>query len=150
MSYKITKEQVETLVKNELKMALEQHGEFHSLHEAYAVTLEEVEEAELECENVRKWCEGFKSWVFGDAVGEIVSNRVKWVHESAINLACEAIQVAAMAEKTLRFLNGKPDDDVEDDVCNGCLFSKSEHCFAKMIGEKSNCLYHREGGKEEE
>ena len=45
---------VEMLICGELRTAKEQHGEnFNSLHEAYAVALEELEEASVDFENVK-------------------------------------------------------------------------------------------------
>lgn len=49
MFNKHTETRVETLICGELRTAKEQHGEnFNSLHEAYAVALEELEEAGTE------------------------------------------------------------------------------------------------------
>ena len=54
MFNKHTETRVETLICGELRTAKEQHGEkFNSLHEAYAVALEELEEASVDFENTK-------------------------------------------------------------------------------------------------
>lgn len=111
MSYEITKEQVEKLVESELQMAIEQHGEFNSLHEAYAVTLEEFEEAESELEYVREYLEGIKGTIFrGNPTYPVIKenfiDRINIMRNDATKLACEAIQVAAMTAKMMRLING--------------------------------------------
>lgn len=54
MFNKHTETRVETLICGELRTAKEQYGEtFNSLHEAYAVALEELEEVSVDFENVK-------------------------------------------------------------------------------------------------
>lgn len=95
------KEAVEKMVQSELDLASKQHGEhFHSAHEAYAVIREEQDEASQEFQDLRDFL--WKFW------GEVKANRdgkseLHDIEELAINAACECIQVAAMAEKALRW-----------------------------------------------
>lgn len=84
------------LVEKELAAANERFPQFHSAHEGYAVILEEMDELqdavygakiELDCVWIR-----IKR-------NRTVAPNVKEVMGSAINAACEAIQVAAMCRK---------------------------------------------------
>lgn len=99
MSYKRTMRGVDYLIENELDYAAEKHGStFASMHEGDSVIREECEEAGLEFNQVDKhyrlmW-EFIKENDFRNArryAEEIASH--------AERLACEAIQVAAMALK---------------------------------------------------
>ena len=96
------KEAVKVLMHEEYERAAERFGEkFHSPHGAYAVILEEKEEADFELENMQRAMDCF--W-----------RRVKWnnaeyykcsltsIERYALNAACELIQVAAMAYKARR------------------------------------------------
>lgn len=100
MSYKKTMEDVKVLVQNELGMASGVYGyKFNSKHEAYAVILEEVEEAEDEFNGI--------NYRLKNIWHEIKENidcdtNLSLLERYAINLACEAIQVAAMARKAMR------------------------------------------------
>lgn len=91
------KEDVEKLVQKELESANQRFEKaFHSDHEGAAVIFEEIEEAEHELNEVRfGFKEMWRSIKFntgGTAFCEAVLKR-------SLNLACEAIQVAAMAQK---------------------------------------------------
>lgn len=94
------KKDVEELVVKELNSANEQFPLFASLHEGYAVMLEEVEEAESELEHVREKLYYIWQEIKLDG-GLHVIPLSECVKEYAIDLACEAIQVAAMAEKVI-------------------------------------------------
>ena len=88
---------VEQLVNEEYDRASKDHGErFHSLHEAFGVLMEEFEETRDELETVSRFLNGFWKEVKRDSCDIVFLNEAK---KSAINLACEAIQVAAMAHK---------------------------------------------------
>ena len=95
--------EVDQIVPRELERANKKFPQFHSDHEGWAVILEEVTEAEVEMKTIRGKIDG---------MFDLVRNNVdaKWVAEkmeyAAINLACEAIQVAAMCRKFLN-LEGK-------------------------------------------
>lgn len=96
-------ENVNELVKQELKLANENHPPFNSRHEGYAVLLEEVEEAEYEMEFVRSSL----GYVWGSIKNDVSSITVEGVRNSAVSLACEAIQVAAMCDKFSDFKDSK-------------------------------------------
>lgn len=90
--------QVRELVDKELSAANERFPQFHSRHEGFAVILEELEELE---DAVRLARTGL-----GMLWNDIKANQdPKWkvdsIRMSAIDAACEAIQVAAMARKFL-------------------------------------------------
>ena len=93
------KEAVKTLMEEEYRRASEKFGEnFHSPHEAYAVIKEEVEEAESDLKYFKTllkyhWCDVKKNDM------EHQNHTLEEIEKSAINAACECIQVAAMAYK---------------------------------------------------
>lgn len=92
------KEDVELLVQKELESANKKFPMFHSDHEGYAVLKEEVEEAE---ENLIKTKDQIASlWRFTKKnLNKPKESAAESIKESAIELAVEAIQVAAMAQK---------------------------------------------------
>lgn len=97
---------IDDAISMELEEACKVHGErFNSLHEAYAVIKEELEEAEEELQRCKRKLEDVWSDVrknnTEDALYDLLS-----IEAAAKNTATECCQVAAMAEKALR--------------CNGC------------------------------
>ena len=91
------KSKLPALVKEELEAANRENPPFHSMHEGYAVLLEEIEEAAQELEEAKVclqmvW-ENIKSNCFA---ARTYAYRVE---EHALDMAAEAIQVAAMAQK---------------------------------------------------
>lgn len=89
---------VTNLAINEREHAIEEYGYFHSDHEAYGVTLEEVEEAQDELERI--------NWKMANIWDDVKHDRpladeVRTMRDAAINCACECIQVAAMCDKYL-------------------------------------------------
>ncbi len=91
------REDVESLVQKELDSANKKFPLFSSPHEGYAVMLEELEEAECELSAVHN--DVYNMWV-AVKVNDVSSIAfAEGVKENAIKLACEAIQVAAMAQK---------------------------------------------------
>ena len=100
---------VEPLVLDEYQRAAEQFGATHnSPHEACAVTFEEV----IECDNALSDVKNDLHRVWGNTMANEPSLR-EWnkLKEDAINLACEAIQVAAMAYKSLQSFEGYKKED---------------------------------------
>lgn len=88
---------VEKLVEKELESANQKFPMFRSDHEGAAVIFEEIEECKQEMENLEIQFEALWSRVKSDnKMSVIISGRLKLM---AINLACEAIQVAAMSQK---------------------------------------------------
>ena len=91
--------EVELTVKCELKRANKVHPLFNSPHEAYAVIKEEAEEADMELQ--------LTNYALGCLWNEVKENSVSMyrflldVRKNAMNLAAEAIQVAAMAQKAI-------------------------------------------------
>lgn len=98
---------VELLIKKELKSANEKFSLFTSAHEGYAVMLEEVEEAEAELDNIKSSLEYLWDRVKDNANRERLNIYARDIKKTAQNLACEAIQVAAMAQKLIDSLEVK-------------------------------------------
>lgn len=99
MSYKKLKTHIDRLVDIEFFIANTQHSRFASDHEGYAVLLEEIEEAGVEYDQIVKF-DVKKLWhsVKHD-MPEGAAHAAADIKKAAIRLACEAVQVAAMAEK---------------------------------------------------
>ena len=103
MFNKHTDARVDTLICGELRTAKEQYGEtFNSLHEAYAVALEELEEAS---ENV-DMCKNCFRILWSHIKQDDEKNEIKkYLHKLRNYYAVEAIkelaQFAAMIDKTL-------------------------------------------------
>ena len=90
------------LIEEELQAAMDEHGDFHSFHEGYAVLLEEVEELKEACEGIEFLLSMVWENVRNDHEPEILAFAHK-LDRSAQHCAAEAIQVAAMACKLIRF-----------------------------------------------
>lgn len=93
------KQDVEKLVQKELESANQRFPLFRSDHEGAAVICEEIQEAEYEFECIKDrfqelWravkCNMTSEWI--SEINTVIANRAQ-------NLACEAIQIAAMAQK---------------------------------------------------
>lgn len=97
------KDKLPALVEEELAAAMEKHPLFASAHEGYAVLLEEVEEAEAELNSLQHAVKWLWGWAKADDLGRVKISAVE-AYSKAINLAAEAIQVAAMAQKLLASL----------------------------------------------
>ena len=92
-------DKVTLLVFEELKMANGQYPLFASSHEASAVILEEVEEADDE---IARMCRHFYTmWqdIKSDEDYDCICADADDLKKHAIRCACECIQVAAMCEK---------------------------------------------------
>lgn len=128
----VVREDVEKLVDKELEAATERFGLHHSHHEKYAVINEEYDEA---CEESR---------ILGNAISHLwaqvkandaendINTTYDAMYQFAVNLSCEAIQVAAMCKKEIdeRADNGTAEisdhgtytgkDDVRILRCDAC------------------------------
>ena len=100
-------ESVIGLVVDETHSAKEQYGERYSSNaEAYAVLLEEVEEAEEELDRVKELLKTFWRLVRGTecsiGIGSpTIMSTLDRIERHARLLACESIQVAAVASKAV-------------------------------------------------
>lgn len=92
------KEDVEKLAEKELMFANNMFPPFRSAHEGYAVILEELQEAEKELEQCKKWLGYTWEDIKHNESGLIYVNNLK---NYALCGAMELIQVAAMAQKFL-------------------------------------------------
>jgi len=93
------KKAIEKLAMEELERSNKRHSLFNSTHEGYAVIKEEVEEAEEELNDMQGklltiWCNVRNDNAYGTMDGH-----VEILRKFALNLAAEAIQVAAMCSK---------------------------------------------------
>ena len=87
---------VEKLVDKELESANKMFPMFRSDHEGYAVILEEVDEARDEMDDLN----GLMNFLWKAVkVDSDIENFLVGIQMKAEALACEAIQVAAMAKK---------------------------------------------------
>ena len=90
--------EINRLVKRELEKANKAYSLFRNAHEAYAVILEEVQETEEMIEQVRVYLDQIWANVRTD---EDITEEVTIMEKCAIEVAREAIQVAAMCRKTI-------------------------------------------------
>ena len=111
------KTEVEKAVAFELSEANKNYPLFASRHEGLAV----IEEELWETQKALAWLDGqfntFRYNVFTDEY-EVLTEDVQLMRKHAVNLACEAIQVAAMCDK---WMLGRGDSNAEAD---DSLFAK--------------------------
>lgn len=91
-------ERIKELAQQELKEANEIHPQFHSDHEAWAVIKEEVDECEEAMEALQSYMQAMWRRIRTD---KDIDEWLTFTQRQAVNLAAEAIQVAAMCEKGL-------------------------------------------------
>ena len=96
-------------VEAELTSANEKHPPFASLHEAYAVIKEELEEAEEELVLAKRVLNYAWHSIRCDDVDMALEN-IDYVRECAEQLAMEACQVAAMCIKAVQSETGRMED----------------------------------------
>lgn len=106
------KQDVEKLVQKELVSANRRFPMFRSDHEGAAVICEEIQEAEYELERVRDRFQELWRAVKCDMSSEWISKINTVIMNRAVNLACEAIQVAAMAQK---FIDSQKEREKSED-----------------------------------
>ena len=99
MSYKNIRNHISRLVDIELLLANAANPAFASDHKGYAVLKEEIEEAGTEYKQITDFdLTGLWRAVKSDAQ-EAAAFKAVNIRKNAIRLACEAVQVAAMAKK---------------------------------------------------
>ena len=108
---KALKSDVEKLVQKELESANQRFPMFRSDHEGAAVIYEEIEEAESEMRGVNRH---FASAWYSVKNNERIKaySYINKLKNSAVNLACEAIQIAAMAQK---FIDSQKEREKSED-----------------------------------
>ena len=99
----MNREDIKAAVFDELNRIDTEELAFHSDHEGWAVLLEEVEEAKEELVGIEDATEVLKCRVFADDFTEIKLETLRDIRACAINCAAEAVQVAAVATKFIRF-----------------------------------------------
>lgn len=90
---------VEALIKGELKRANTKFPLFHSDHEAVAIIEEEMREASDDAGILSDYFGAFKEMVFDDHSISDRRDSIENIEQFARELACESIQIAAMAQK---------------------------------------------------
>lgn len=95
------KEDVFKMVDKELAAANKKFPLFSSPHEAFAVLLEEVEEAQEEATNLEILTNNYWIGVKENHGPEAMHEEITAAYNTAVNLAIEAIQAAAMARKAI-------------------------------------------------
>lgn len=144
MSYKMLKKEVDLLVDRELDRANRENRHFHSDHEGESVIREEWTEAEAEVIFCRQWLDEITRAVFQDDPGSADLNAEE-LHKQAIYLACEAIQLAAMARKFTESRQGRRMEPAEaeepagPDASRIILRPSCRTCAHYMSGHKE-CL----------
>lgn len=96
MSIEIIQSDVRNLVEKELELANRKFPPFNSTHEGYAIIREEWREHEREAQEMSELVQCLENAVFGDSE---TTKHLRALEMTAINAACEAIQVAAMCRK---------------------------------------------------
>ncbi len=96
MAYSVIRCMVEKVVSRELNIANKKFPLFASDHEGWAVMYEEFVEAKEELFSVSMIIDDMRKLVFDD---KDATQKADKIAQIAINLACEAIQLAAMARK---------------------------------------------------
>lgn len=98
-------DEVKELVQKEYAAAVKNHGPLASLHEAYAVLAEEMEEAADALRGALNQSNGLWICVKHDEL-EQAERIANVIMRRAIDTACESIQIAAVAKRIFD-LNGQ-------------------------------------------
>lgn len=118
--------EVRSLVQIEMERANERFPLFHSDHEGISVIREEYQEAAADGECLQNLISMLEQAIFCDMSVEVRESRAYEAEREAIELACEAIQTAAMLRK---FIDSHlPKEELVNDP-----FSQEE---ADMLAEK--------------
>ena len=97
----VVHDEVLALVQKEHDAAAEKYGPIASLHEGYAVLLEEVEETGEEISVMKLHLANLWAYVRHEEGRQFVKISASLLKEHAIESACEAIQVAAVCQRIL-------------------------------------------------
>ena len=92
---------VKLVMNDELDRANDKFPLFRSHHEGLAIIEEEVYEAQDEANDMAHHFNTLKDYIFSDDTLALKRDCAKDLREAASRLACETIQVAAMAQKFL-------------------------------------------------
>ena len=103
------KQDIEKLVQKELESANQKFPVFHSDYEGAAVILREIDNAKLQMVRTKERFENVWSFVKHESHSEELTLDLK---HCAIELACSAIQVEAMAQK---FINSQKEREKSED-----------------------------------
>ena len=98
---KKARENILAAVAKEKESAIKNHGYFHSDHEFWAVLKEEVEELQEEVKSPEISFRMKCAWECIRKDKEVGINEIVWINEMALNVAYEAVQVAAVISKYL-------------------------------------------------
>lgn len=96
----VVKEHVKFLVNKEYEAVNETHKPIASMHEGYAVLLEEIEEVCEACEELKRRNNDFWYEIRTNH-DEYLKSAVAKMLETSVEVACEAIQVAAVCRRIL-------------------------------------------------
>lgn len=124
---------MEYCTEKELEMANEEFPMFFTDHEGVAITEEEVYEAEVEMQRVIEAFNTLKyERVFGDMSDAEKKDVAEALKKTAQNLACESIQVAAMAQKFIDSMERRREEHIPE-------FTQEHADFlAKMTNEEKD------------
>lgn len=95
----VVKRDIYKLIDKELEAANEKFPLFNGKHEAFAVILEEAEEAKEEAQNLEILMNNLWIGVRENHGPEATHEELTAIYKTALDLAVEAIQTAAMARK---------------------------------------------------
>lgn len=109
-----TDTRAEMLIYGELRTEKEQHGEsFNSLHEAYVVALEKLEEASEKVDVAKHRYEDVWSFIKWDAEKKKIVEYLNGTRIFAVEAIKELAQFAAMIDKTLETLEKEKEASTE-------------------------------------
>lgn len=102
-----TEKLTEQLIQAEYKNACKKFGDkYHSLHEGYAVLLEEVEEVKERITQIDEWLESY--WVCVKLnVKDLSKQKLEKIHTNTILAISELAQVGAVLQKIKNTLENK-------------------------------------------
>lgn len=121
--------EVRSLVRIELERANESFPLFHSDHEGISVIREEYQEAAADGECLQNLISMLEQAIFCDMSVEVKESRAYEAEREAIELACEAIQTAAMLRKFVESHLPK-EELVNDPFSQEDADALAEHCMS--------------------